>query len=212
MLWKLDLYTIILFIPVYLISISVHEYAHGRMADFLGDPTPRFVGRLTLDPRAHIELFGLLSFLLAGFGWAKPVPVNPQNFKKNQRLGMLLVGIAGPLSNIVVALIFSLVLRGMFLNPILLVKLGNTAQVLYDFIVMMIFSNVSFAVFNMLPVPPLDGSRVLAGILPERFAQKLDQWEYSGIASVVLLVLVFSGLLSQPIGLITRSILRLMGL
>lgn len=212
MLWNLDPYFLILRIPIFLISLSIHEYAHAKVADMLGDKTPRFAGRLSLDPRAHIDLFGFIAFMLAGFGWARPVPINPYNFKKSFRKGALLVAVAGPISNLLLAIIFALIIHGVALQPMLLYGLGKTGRVLFDFLYMMVFSNISLAVFNLIPLPPLDGSRVLAGILPERSAQKLDRLEASGMTSVILLLLFFTNILDQPMILIITTIARFMGL
>lgn len=212
MLWNLDPYWLILRIPVFLISLSLHEFAHAKVADMLGDKTPRFAGRLTLNPRAHIDPFGFIAFFLAGFGWARPVPVNPYNFKGKYRQGFLLVGIAGPLSNILLAGIFALLIHGLAMQPMVLYSLGNTAQVVVHFLLLMVYSNISLAVFNLLPLPPLDGSRVLAGIVPERMARKLDELEVSGITTVVLLVLFYTGIIRGPMMAIVTGIAGLMGL
>jgi len=138
-------------LPILLITISIHEYSHAKVADILGDPTPRLAGRLTLNPISHIDPFGLLALVLVRFGWAKPVPVNPYNFK-NPRGGELLVSLAGPLSNFLLAWVLAIIYKN--------VPLPNN-----DFLSMIIsytiWINLSLAVFNLIPIPPLDGSHIL---------------------------------------------------
>ncbi len=145
-------------------SIVIHEIAHGSVAYYLGDPTAKRSGRLTINPLAHIDLFGtiilpLFLFLIGSpvFGWAKPVPVNPNNFR-DRKWGNLKVSIAGPLSNFLVGLIFSLLVRFPFLP-----------QRMLPFFEIIAIYNFAFAVFNLIPIPPLDGSHVLFSFLSHRF-------------------------------------------
>ncbi len=167
-------------------SAVIHEYAHGWMADRLGDPTARNMGRLTLNPIAHIDLFGtilmpiFLFIMTAGsflFAYAKPVPYNPYNLR-DMKKDPALVGIAGPLSNIIIAVIFSVIIRFIPLSP--------SMTSLFAIIV---YANILLAVFNMVPIPPLDGSKVLYALLPDsawKIKQTLEQY---GI--VLLLFFVF---------------------
>lgn len=216
MMWDFDPYLIILQIPVFLLSLSVHEFAHAKVADMLGDPTPRWSGRLTLDPRAHIDPFGLLALFIMRLGWAKPVPINPSNFK-NYRRGTLWVGLAGPISNLILGFLTALIIHAWrWVDPLLFVKANNYlltsySKIFFDFLSIMLIINVSLAVFNMLPIPPLDGSRVLAGLLPPRQARFLDYLE-GNLGSLILLFLVFTRALGGIIGPIRNAIIGLMGL
>lgn len=176
-----SLHSIALMLPAIILGLTFHEFAHGWVADRLGDPTARHHGRLTVNPLAHVDPIGFLLLFLAGFGWAKPVPVNPYNLKGDIRQGMLLISLAGPTTNLLLALLSSLLL-GAFGN------LGQPyfVQIMYY----MILINVVLAVFNLLPIPPLDGSKILAGILPGE--QKwLDHLENYGI--IILIILIFTG-------------------
>lgn len=142
------------------IAITIHEFSHAAMAYALGDPTAKNMGRLTLNPLAHMDIWGTLLLLFAGFGWGKPVPFNPYNLKSH-RMGSALVAMAGPLSNIVMVVIFSLVLR--FLYPVLGLSESNY---LFQFLFVLITLNAVLAIFNLIPVPPLDGSKLLFAFLP----------------------------------------------
>jgi Zn-dependent protease len=182
-------YEIILLTPAVVVGLTVHEFAHGWVADRCGDPTARYAGRLTLNPLKHVDPVGLLLLYLAGFGWARPVPVNPYNFR-DRRQGLLLVSLAGPVANLGVALLAAVLLG--------LSGMGNPT--LNDLLRVMIWINVVLAVFNLLPVPPLDGSKVLAALMPGR--QEWLYWlEQYGI--IILVVLVFSGV----IGLLLKIVI-----
>lgn len=150
-------------------SAIIHEYAHGWMAWMLGDPTAKYAGRLSLDPRVHIDKWGtillpiFLYFISGGsfvFAYAKPVPYNPYNLK-NQRWGPALVGLAGPAANIATALVFSILVR--------VLGVGDTpfAFSLVSFFVLIVYANIVLAIFNLMPIPPLDGSKILYAILPD---------------------------------------------
>src|SRR3989344_5608769 len=163
--------TFIFYIAIVLFSVVIHEVSHGLMAYALGDPTAKYAGRLTLNPIPHIDLFGsiILPFILAIpaffgaptiiFGWAKPVPYNPYNLK-NQKWGPALVGAAGPGSNILIALAFSLVVRSLD---------GALPASLAEILTTIILINILLAIFNLVPIPPLDGSKVLFALLPASF-------------------------------------------
>ncbi len=172
---------------VILFSIIIHEISHGYVAVFLGDPTPRLQGRLTLNPLKHIDPLGSIVVpiitSLAGltFGWAKPVQFNPYNLK-NKRWGELLIAIAGPLSNILIALVFAAIVRFGIQNGVLSIPF----IVLCLYVVMI---NISLAVFNLIPIPPLDGSKVLFGLLPARFQHVRRLIEQHSFVLILVLLL-----------------------
>ena len=171
-------------LPALLITITFHELAHGFVAYKLGDPTAKEAGRLTFNPIKHIDPIGFISLMVLRFGWAKPVPYNP-NYFKNQRQGTLLVAIAGPVSNILLAL----------LSLTIMVILDFQYSVLYVFFEMMFVYNIMFAVFNSLPIPPLDGSKVLASVLPGSLGTLF--WKYEKYGYMVLLLLIFTDVLEN---------------
>lgn len=157
-------------------SVTFHELAHGLAADRLGDPTARHAGRLTLNPIPHIDPIGALMFFLFKFGWAKPVPVNPGNFREPLR-HMALTAAAGPLANVALAFLCA---QGL--------KLANHGSLLHEFLLTMVWINCALAVLNLLPLPPLDGSRILPAFLNPRQAIKFYEFERYGF---VLLILIF---------------------
>ena len=180
----LDLSFLLISLPILLITITIHEFAHALVADRLGDPTPRLAGRLTLNPLSHIDPIGLFMLFLVRFGWAKPVPINPYNFA-DPRSGSLFVSLAGPVSNFLFAWILAIIYRTL---PLPLGEIG-AAIVTYT-----IWINLALAVFNLIPVPPLDGSHILEFFLP---AHQLD-WMYRlrQYGFIILVMIVFFG---QPI-------------
>jgi len=207
---RMDLIMLLVSIPVVLLSLSFHELSHGYIAWKLGDNTAAFHGRLTLNPLKHLDPMGALAMLIAGFGWAKPVPVNPRNFK-NPKKGMALVGLAGPVSNLLLALIFALLLR---LDMGLVAHLPLNTEFAYlcwfwstQFLLLGVTLNVSLAVFNLIPIPPFDGSRIFLSMLPTKIYFKIMQYEqYLYILLMVLLVL---GVLDGPLDFITDKFLDL---
>ncbi|SFQ96519.1 site-2 protease family protein [Desulfoscipio geothermicus] len=178
---------LLLLLPAILIGLTFHEFAHGWVADRLGDHTARYQGRLTLNPLAHIDPVGFLMLILFKFGWAKPVPVNPYNMRGDPSRNMLLVSLAGPAANILVALLAA-VLIGTGLPRI--IPYGN-----YLFYLTLQI-NVVLAIFNLIPVPPLDGSKILAGLLPgqSRFIYQMETY-----GTIILLILLFTGVLGRII-------------
>lgn len=157
-------YELFLWLPAVLFGLTIHEFAHALAADLLGDPTPRQLGRLTLNPLAHLDPVGSLLLVLVHFGWGKPVPVDPHRLGHPRR-DLLLIALAGPLANLLSAVIFGLVLRAA--GPDLLVLRTALFQVLNGLVVL----SLVLAFFNLIPVPPLDGSRVLSGLLPGGLAR-----------------------------------------
>ena len=181
----------------------LHEFAHAWSAHKLGDDTAKQQGRMTISPLAHIDPFGAILLLFCGFGWAKPVPVNPRNFK-NPRKGMMLTAIAGPLSNLIVGfvgLVACRLLSGSFLLSKEMYYLG---LILYYFVLI----NINLCVFNMLPVPPLDGSRVMTYLLPPKAAFWFMKHER--IFYGIVMILMFTGILKIPLSWITGLILNLL--
>lgn len=181
----LDIRTLALTIPGLLIAFSFHEYAHARAATALGDDTPRLAGRLTLDPMAHLDPIGILLLLLAGFGWAKPVPINPLRMRGNMRRSSMLVALAGPAMNLALAFLFYLALN------IAIRVVPDLSPNILDLLYYAAGINVSLAVFNLIPIPPLDGSWVLRSLLPWQASRRFDDLQRMGPA--LLMVLVITG-------------------
>jgi Zn-dependent protease len=193
-----DFFSIIFYFLIIIPSSIIHEYAHGWMAERLGDPTARYAGRLTVNPLAHIDLWGtiimpLMLFFGTGgrfmFAYAKPVPYNPYNLK-NQRWGPVLVSIAGPLSNLLLALCFALVLR---IFP---------SSSLTFFLQIVVYANILLMVFNLVPIPPLDGSKLLFAIIPDSMRPLRIALERYGFVILIFFVLFLFDLISPIINLI----------
>lgn len=163
------LLALILSVPGVLIAITFHEFAHAWMADKIGDDTPRRQGRITLNPLMHMDIMGIAMLLIAGFGWGKPVEINPNNFNRtiSLRKGNALVALAGPVMNFILAIIFSIIygLLLAFKGTFLLTDAGNIVATIIVYIISM---NVGLGVFNLIPLPPLDGSKVLKAVLPTK--------------------------------------------
>ena len=178
-------------------AFALHEFAHAYTAYKLGDPTPKAMGRLTLNPLKHLDMFGLLAFLFVGFGWAKPVEINPMNFKKYKR-DMLIVSIAGVLTNIVLAFIFS----GLYAFFIRMTSLSNSFMMfIYYFLQYSVVINMALCIFNLLPIYPLDGFNVLKSIfnLNNKFLNFM--YRYGSIIMLVIIItpifdIIYSGVTS----------------
>ncbi len=175
----------ILLIPVILFSLTVHEVAHGWTADRYGDPTARATGRLTLNPIAHLDPIGTLMLFIAHFGWAKPVMINPYNLN-NPKKDMLWISLAGPGANFTLALIAGLIIRVTAMFGILNMSDLLTSS-LYAILILTLQINLALGLFNLIPIPPLDGSKVLFGLLPPRMEEKFAWLEKYGM--IILLVL-----------------------
>ena len=190
------------FIPV-LLGIILHEVAHGYVAYKKGDPTAMMMGRITLNPLPHIDPMGLLVFIFTAvfspfvFGWAKPVPVNPRYFK-NIRSDMMLVSAAGPLTNFFLAVFFAVLLKLLTFMPAeTLMSLGTGVDFIVNMCAVGIWANIALMWINLVPVPPLDGSKLLMGILPYNMAVRFAEAERYGM--MILMLLIFTGLFNYVI-------------
>lgn len=186
--------SLVILLPTILMAVTVHEVAHGWMADRLGDHTARMQGRLTLNPIKHLDLMGTLAFFLTQMiGWAKPVPVNPYNFK-NPRKDMVWVGLAGPAANFLLAALAAIVHHLLSATPVWHLAKSNDSMTFAVNPLCLISNltvriNIGLAIFNAIPVPPLDGSRILAGLLPANLAVLYGRTERYGFLILILLLL-----------------------
>ncbi|ADQ14804.1 site-2 protease family protein [Halanaerobium hydrogeniformans] len=194
------IFELMLLIPVLLFSLSLHEFSHGYVSYKLGDPTPGNQGRLTLNPLAHLDFMGSLVLLITRrFGWAKPVPINP-NYYKNPRKGMMLVSVAGPAANFFLAFVFAMLGRmAVFFGANTLFQLqqagySNLVQTFFVFIQLSVIINLSLGIFNLLPVPPLDGSKILRGVLPAEFDRYIRKLE-GPYGMILIMILAYTGIL-----------------
>lgn len=190
--------------PVLLISLTIHELAHGFVAYKLGDNTAKNAGRLTLNPLKHLDPIGTIMFFVAKIGWAKPVPVDMRNFKKPKE-HMVLVGIAGPVSNILIAFVFSIPMW-IFAQLQFMGDLGQVGNIFLTFFTYMYYVNLSLAVFNLIPIPPLDGSKIFFGILPDKFYYKMLMYERQIGMAFLLLLIVSNGLIGNVISTLSSPI------
>ena len=182
MIWSMAWHEIIIYLPIVVFSLTVHEFAHGYAALLCGDPTAKYQGRLTLNPLRHLDPFGMLAMLIAPIGWAKPVPVNTRNLK-NRRYGISLVSLAGPLSNLLVSFVALLI----YIKIVF--RIAPDSEVLYFFFTLMAIANLGLAVFNLLPIPPLDGSKIFLTLLPYKMQETI--WRYEQYGFIVLLFVIF---------------------
>ncbi len=172
-------------------TMPVHEFAHAYTAHKLGDDTARLSGRLTLNPLAHIDFSGLALIVLFGFGYARAVPVNPRNFKDSKK-GMAITAVAGPVANLIMAFVFLVVgdTLSFFLE-------GDVVTAISTFFMLAGVININLAVFNLIPIPPLDGSRILGLLIPDKYYYKIMRYERQ--IMVVVFVLLFFGFLTKPL-------------
>ncbi len=198
--------TFVAYLIALFVAICVHEASHAYMADRLGDPTPRLAGRITLDPRSHIDPMGLLFLLMVGFGWGRPVMFDPYNLR-NPRRDSAVISLAGPGSNFLVALVVSLVVR-----TIVMFNLSGLAG-LADFLIPVIYLNVLLGVFNFVPIAPLDGFKIVGGLLSDRQARDWYSLERYGIIFLIALLLpiggqsMISAVILPAVGLLLRLLL-----
>ena len=193
-------------IVVVLLCISVHEAAHGFIAYKLGDNTAKWMGRISINPMRHLDPVGALCMLFFGFGWAKPVMVNSYNFK-NRKRGMALVSLAGPVSNLLLAFIGVVILKLMVVFSIPYIKILN------DFVQLLILLNIGLCVFNLIPIPPLDGSKIFLSLLPNKMYYDIMRYEHLGwILLVVALSLgVLDPILSRVSFFIINMLISIVG-
>ena len=211
---------LVLLIPGFLVAITVHEFSHGWIANRFGDPTAKLAGRLTFNPISHLDLFGTIFLVLTaisgfGIGWAKPVPVDPRNLS-NPRSDMMWISLGGPAANIVTATLLAILLHTLFF-ALLGRPVGQASTlVVVPLLQMLVYAvqiNVVLAVFNLIPIPPLDGAAILEGILPRQLANQWERLEPYGF--IILIVLLMSGALNYiivpPVQFITGILLGRIG-
>jgi Zn-dependent protease len=216
-----DLLRLAIWLPVFILAICIHEAAHAWAAWRLGDPTAVVQGRLTLNPKAHLDPLGTIAFIIAalsgfGFGWAKPVPVNPYNLRNPNR-DMALVAAAGPASNVLQAFFWTAVLAffaSLFtLFPgALRYALDPVLEFVSRICIAGVFVNLGLAAFNLIPLPPLDGSRILRLFLPHEWRWRFDSLEMTGVGFILLVVLLWLGVLSviwEPVFILGRWLIGL---
>ena len=207
------LLTLVLSIPGVIIAMTFHEFAHAWMADRLGDDTPRRQGRLTLNPFKHMEPIGMLMLLFAGFGWGRPVQINPNNFNRTitLRKGNALVALAGPAINLILAVIFSIIYALILAFGGTAFMLSQTGEIITTIIIYIISMNVGLGVFNLIPLPPLDGSKVLVAILPHNARNWFES--HKRILYIVFIIIwitpIASLIISPIIRLINTGLLNL---
>lgn len=210
-----ELLSLVLTLPAVLIAITFHEFAHAFAADKLGDDTPRRQGRLTLNPLAHLDPIGSIMLVFAGFGWGKPVEINPRNFNRTVSMtkGEAIVSIAGPIMNFIIAIVFSIIYFSLMRFAPMFV-LSQIGIIIITLIQITIMINVGLGVFNLIPLPPLDGSKVLNHFLPYNTREWFER--YSQIFYMLFVVLWITGiageLISPIINLVYTGIVNLVGL
>lgn len=201
MLFRYSLKELCMLLPAVLMALVLHEMAHGWAAYLLGDRTAKEQGRLSLDPLKHLDLIGTVCMLLGGVGWARPVPIDPSRFRiRNQKLGMAITAIAGPLCNFLQAF-----LAAVIAYLIRWKGSGILCETAVSFLAMLAVLNVGLGTFNLIPVPPLDGSRLLLPLLPDRAVSVL--LKYERICGVVFLALIASGILDGSIDAVRDAVM-----
>ena len=196
------LYWLLFAIPSILIASTVHEYAHGLAAYKLGDPTAKAYGRLTLNPLKHIDPIGALSMILFRFGWSKPVPINEYNFEKRE-LGTAIVSFAGPLSNLLLATIFGSI--NLIFHP-------NLESIFGIFLLTFTLINISLAIFNLIPIPPLDGHKIVRAFLPKKLRYYWEKMEKFSFLFILLLSIPCSPIGKSVLGWISTILAQLLAL
>ena len=200
----------ILMIPIVLIALTFHEFSHGFVSSKLGDPTPKYTGRLSLNPMAHLDPMGALLMVLTGFGWAKPVQIDARYYK-NPKWGMAITAVAGPLSNLVLAFVAMIIYTLIFILNIKTGLFGNSIDTISGFVLTFVQVNLCFMVFNLIPIPPLDGSRILGLFLSTRAYFKLQQLERYSFMIIIVLSLtgVFDRIIGTGVGLVLTGLINI---
>lgn len=206
--WLKSLIPMLYMLPVMLISLTLHECAHGLMALRLGDTTARDAGRLTLNPLKHLDPLGAIMMVIVKVGWAKPVPVDPRNFK-DPKNGMALVGLAGPLTNLLIAFgaAFPVALIEQSVN-LHGVKFTTFLEITYVFCYLLFQANILLAIFNLIPIPPFDGSRIMFGILPDRYYFSVMKYERFVGMAFIFIFFIFRSQFSAVLDLISSPVTR----
>jgi Zn-dependent proteases len=200
-MFHIDFRESLLMLPAILLGFSIHEFAHACTAKRFGDSTAEKEGRISLNPLVHIDFIGLLLFFFGGFGWAKPVPVNPLNFK-NRKRDDLLVSLAGPFANFLTLAAFAIIVKLIYIFYPSLFDMPVYGNVVYDILTYFIWVNITMTIFNLLPIPPLDGSHILFDLLPDKC--QAYQETFFKIGGILLIILVITDIL--PIGRVTKII------
>lgn len=189
-----DLLALLLTLPAVIIAITFHEYAHAYAADKLGDDTPRMQGRLNLNPMSHIDPVGFMLLMFAGFGWGRPVQINPRNFNRNVRMdkGEAIVSVAGPLMNFALAIVSAIALGAIYMFSTSSFLLSTTGNIVYLLLQQLVAINIGLGVFNLIPLPPLDGSKIFINFMP----YNARRWilEHSQIFYYIFLAIWITGL------------------
>ena len=188
MIFNLSVPTLISRIITLLLAFTFHEFAHAAVATLLGDTTAKANGRLTLNPLAHLDPMGTITLLFAGFGWAKPVPVNPYAVNRKTKAGMMLVSLAGPVSNFLLGALAAIPLRFGWV-PLVYSSSGSILPTFGEFLVEFLFINLTLFLFNLIPLAPLDGEKVVSFFLPDHWVEALDR--IRPYSPLILLVLIF---------------------
>ncbi len=199
------LFRLILMIPVAILSLSAHESAHGYVSYKLGDPTARNLGRITLNPLKHFDILGFICMVFFRVGWAKPVPVNARYYK-NPRKGMALTAAAGPVSNLILAFIgvVGYKLSWLLYTAVYESAFAYAAYTMHYFFFLLAVCNISLAIFNLIPVPPFDGSRILYVFLPTKYYFGI--MKYERIIMIVMLALFYVGIFDTPLAFLTEGV------
>lgn len=190
------------YIVALVLAITVHEFAHALLADRLGDPTPRLQGRLTLNPLAHLDLVGSIMMLVARFGWGKPVVFDPFNLR-NPRRDAAIISLAGPISNLLVAILASAILHLLIVTHL---ATGIVGLLLFGLLQPIIMINVVLAIFNLVPIHPLDGFKIVGGILPPEYARQWNELEPYGMIFLIFMIFPFFGTVAPINQLINPAI------
>lgn len=204
-----DPFLLVVYIVAILIAITIHEFSHAWMANFLGDPTAKMAGRLSLNPLVHLDPLGTIMLLIAGFGWGKPVPFNPYFLRRGGKAAPLLVALAGPTSNFLLAIALSFTYRAIF-------SFSGGESIITNALYIIIFINILLMIFNLLPIPPLDGSKIYY-VLPGISEEAIRSFEWTGIFILFALIFLdrlnifpfFSRIVFPAINFILSSVLKL---